>query len=46
MDVLLNDFEGKCMSRDMCTVCFCFCCLGNCIEDVQNVNEHIVVICV
>ena len=24
MDVLLNDFEGKCMGRDMYTVCFCF----------------------
>lgn len=44
MDVLLNDFEGKCMSRDMCTVCFMF--FENCIEEVKNVNEHTVVICV
>ena len=44
MDVLLNDFEGKCMSRDMYTVCFMF--LGNCFEELQNINEHIVVICV
>ena len=44
MDVLLNDFEGKCMSRDMYIVCFMF--LGHCIEELKNVNEHTVVICV